>query len=142
MTTAFDLAARFVGVKEVPGKGDNPFILGMLRLDSEWPQHDEVPWCSAFMNFVAWMLRLPRSKSLLARSWLDVGLPVANPIPGWDVVIFWRGYKDDGRTGHVGFYAGTDESGNILVLGGNQGNMVSIAPYDRTKVLGYRRLKW
>lgn len=43
--TAFDLAKRFIGVKEVKGLVDNPQIMTMLKLDDEWPQHDEVPWC-------------------------------------------------------------------------------------------------
>ena len=42
-TTAYDLAMRYVGVKEVPGTKDNPIVLSMLRLDSKWPEHDEVP---------------------------------------------------------------------------------------------------
>ena len=73
--TAYDLASRFIGIKEVRGSVSNPQILSMLRLDSSWPKGDEVPWCSAFVNYPAWLLRLPRSKSLRARSWLEVGTP-------------------------------------------------------------------
>ena len=66
--TAFELAQRFVGVKEIPGSESNPMVLSMLRLDQAWPEGDEVPWCSAFVNYIAWLLRLPRSKALNARS--------------------------------------------------------------------------
>ena len=39
--TAFDLAQRFVGVREIPGGEDNPHVLAMLRLDDGWPENDE-----------------------------------------------------------------------------------------------------
>ena len=139
-TTAYDLAMRYVGVKEVPGTKDNPIVLSMLRLDSKWPEHDEVPWCSGFMNWIAWHLRLPRSKSLMARSWLNVGKPVSlsDAEPGFDVVILWRG-NPDGPSGHVGLYAGTG-SGTIKILGGNQGNAVTISEYPKNRLLGIRRI--
>ena len=94
--TAFDMAQRFVGMKEIPGTGDNPQIVSMLRLDQTWPKNDEVPWCSAFMNYITWLLRLPRSKDLRARSWLLVGRPVTleEAEPGFDVVILKRGGDD------------------------------------------------
>ena len=44
----------------------------MLRLDQQGPENDEVRWRSAFMNYITWLLRLPRSKNLRARSWLIV----------------------------------------------------------------------
>ena len=146
---AFDLAQRFVGIQEIPGKQDNPQILAMLKLDGEWPEHDEVPWCSAFVSYIAWLLRLPRSKSLRARSWLGVGTPVdlAAALVGFDVAILQRG---DGHQpgpevidapGHVGFFAGVEEwSGDVLVLGGNQGDSVSVRSFDRERILGVRRL--
>jgi len=40
--------------------------------------------------------------------------------------------------GHVGFVAGADRNGNLLVLGGNQGDAVSINRFSRGRVLGYR----
>ena len=66
----FDIAERFSGMKELAGPGeDNPMILAFLKLDADWPEHDEVPWCSGFANFAAWIARAARSKSLRARSW-------------------------------------------------------------------------
>ena len=72
-TSAFHMAQRFVGIKEAAGAASNAHILAMLHLDQKWPKGDDVPWCSAFMNYIGWLLRLPRSKSLRARSWLTVG---------------------------------------------------------------------
>lgn len=143
--TAFDLAQRFVGLKEVPGATAHPQILAMLSLDVSWPKDDEVPWCSGFANYICWLLRLPRSKSLLARSWLLVGQPVplAQARVGFDVVVLNRGGapSPDILTGpgHVGFYAGHDQS-MVTVLGGNQGDQVSLVRFKKSDLLGVRRL--
>jgi uncharacterized protein (TIGR02594 family) len=143
--TAFDVASRFIGVREVPGKKNNPLILSMLKLDGAWPEHDEVPWCSAFVNFIAFILGLPRSRSLRARSWLGVGLAVDLAKVGFDVVILKRGGGIQpgpevlDAPGHVGFFAGR-EPGKIAVLGGNQGDMVSVRLFDESRLLGIRSL--
>ncbi len=149
--TAFDIAQRFVGIKEVPGSESNPIILAMLRLDDSWPETDEVPWCSGFVNWVAWLLRLPRSKSLRARSWLQVGKPMGRfvdsaepPEVGFDVVVLSRGTNAPGpevlaAPGHVGLFAGFYKD-KVLVLGGNQSDSVSIGYYPSERILGIRRL--
>ncbi len=145
--SAYEIAQRFVGIEEVSGATSNPQVLAMLRLDASWPEGDHVPWCSAFTNYIAWLLRLPRSKSLRARSWLTVGevVPLEEALPGFDVVVFKRGSGQQpgpevtNAPGHVGFFAGV-EGKNILVLGGNQSDSVGIAPYSKAKLLGVRRL--
>jgi len=145
---AFDLAMRFAGTKEVAGAASNPMILAMLQLDQTWPADDEVPWCSAFINWIAWILRLPRSKSLRARSWLNVGMPISLNMaePGFDVIILKRGVGNQpgpeviNAPGHVAFHAGIQDLSTVLLLGGNQANGVTIAPFPRTDILGVRRL--
>jgi uncharacterized protein (TIGR02594 family) len=145
--TPFDLALVFVGIEETAGAASNPHVLSMLRLDQSWPAGDEVAWCSAFVNYIAWLLRLPRSRSLAARSWLTVGASVAleDAEVGFDVVVLQRGAGAQpgpevvAAPGHVGFYAGT-EGGRILLLGGNQGNKVSTASFPIGRLLGIRRL--
>jgi uncharacterized protein (TIGR02594 family) len=147
--TAFERAQRFVGaVYEIVGESDHPLIRWWLSLCALGLQaHDEIPWCSAFVNGVAWDLRLPRSKSAAARSWLTIGRAVSleEAQPGWDVVILKRGAGEQpgpeviAAPGHVGFYAGR-EGGWLLVLGGNQGNAVSVARFSVQDLLGVRRL--
>ena len=146
-TSAYELAQRFVGeIRERPGEKDHPFIVwchSLCGLDAA----DEVPWCSSFANGIAWILRLPRSKSASARSWLAVGVPVnhSEAVPGFDVVILKRGEGEQpgpevlNAAGHVGFFGGF-ESGRVLVLGGNQGDQVSVAPFPMSSILGIRRL--
>lgn len=147
--TAYALAQRFVGMKEIPGPKDNPFIQWSLTLCG-FPSdvHDEVPNCSAFANAIAWLLRLPRSKSARARSWLTVGTPITlrQAAAGNDVVVLKRGKPPQpgaevlDAVGHVGFFAGLEGNETVLVLGGNQGDAVSIARFDIGDVLGVRRL--
>lgn len=126
------------GLREIPGASSNPEILQMAK-DCGFTDYtnDDISWCSLFVNWVAWKALCGRSKSLAARSWLTVGVPVAEPELG-DVVIFWR-IDPHGIYGHVGFYIGR-RNGLIYVLGGNEGNMVQIEGFDPSKVLGYIRL--
>lgn len=145
--SAYDIAQRFVGIVEVPGSTANPQILAMLKLDQQWPGDDSVPWCSGFVNYVAWLLRLPRSKSLRARSWLTVGevITLEDAEPGFDVVILKRGGGDQPgpdvieAPGHVGFFAGVDGE-NVQLLGGNQSDSVRLSSYPKSRLLGVRRL--
>ena len=157
--TALSLAERFLGLEEVEGHTSNPQILAMLRLDQKWPAGDDVAWCSALVNYIAWLLDLPRSHSLGARSWLKVGTPVSltsavgdvhvpHPLaePGFDVVILKRGTGNQpgpevtDAPGHVGFFVGLESGGRVKILGGNQSDMVSVASYPVERVLGVRRL--
>jgi uncharacterized protein (TIGR02594 family) len=146
-TSAFDLAQRFIGVKETTGVASTPIVLAMLRLDASWPVGDDVAWCSAFTNYIAWLLRLPRSKSLAARSWLAVGrsVPLDQAKAGFDVVVLKRGIGAQpgpevlDAQGHVGFFAGL-EGDEVLVLGGNQSDAVTVARFPAARVLGVRRL--
>lgn len=145
--TAFDLAQRFVGIKEIAGTASNPQILAMLRLDGDWPDGDHVPWCGAFLSYIAWLLRLPRSKSLSARSWLNIGTPITieEAEAGNDVVILKRsgenqpGPAELNAPGHTGFFAGREGS-NVLILGGNQSDAVNISRFPVERILGIRRL--
>lgn len=148
--TTFQLAERFVNTKEVAGLSDNPLIVAMLRLDNPGITHDEVAWCSAFVNFICWMWRLPRSKSLAARSWLGIGeviqLREATVDPPC-VVILKRGEGEQpgpevlAAPGHVGFFAGADFAAKMVsLLAGNQSNSVNVQTFPISRILGVRRL--
>ena len=146
--TIYDLAQPFIGLKEFAGERDNPYIRWAHSLCTIGEQPDEVPWCSSFLNSLAWLLRLPRSRSALARSWLKVGKPVLGPTDTpqlGDVVILKRGRGEQPgpenmtAPGHVGLFAGFDGD-HVLSLGGNQNDEVNISPYDKAKILGIRRL--
>lgn len=141
MASPLDTAMRLVGeVSERPGLADHPFILWCLEsCDHPTEVHDEIPWCSGFVNRIAWLHRLPRSKSLAARSWLGIGTAAElhAAIPGFDVIVLKRGTNP--LQGHVGWYAGR-ENDHVLICGGNQSNDVTVASFPADQVIGVRRL--
>jgi uncharacterized protein (TIGR02594 family) len=147
--TLYQLAERLVGeVTERSGSATHPFIAWCHEMTMGQDVEDEVPWCSSFINRLAWFCRLPRSRSAAARSWLDVGVPVSidQAQPGAnDVVILKRGNGPQPgpevfrAPGHVGIYMGV-EGTRVRVLGGNQGNTVSLASFPLSSILGIRRL--
>ncbi len=147
--TLYSLAARFSGnVKEITGTGADPAIVWFIQSCDQKATSDEIPWCSGFINRMAWLLDLNRSRSLAARSWLNIGTPV--PLEearvGFDVVILKRGAgKQPGpevlqAPGHVTVYAGREPGGIILGLGGNQADGVNIGRFKVENLLGVRRL--
>lgn len=127
------LARADLGVAEVPGKGTAPVISRWLLNLKAWWQDDETPWCGVAVAH--WMrdsgIPLPKHW-YRAKGWLDWGVPLAKPLVGC-VVVFER----EGG-GHVGIVVGRDQSGFLMVLGGNQGNRVSIMPFSALRVVGYR----
>lgn len=96
----------------------------------------QTAWCAAFVNATLSKTGLDGTGALNARSFLNWGEEVTTPQLG-DVVVLSRG--TDPALGHVGFFKGFDAQGNILILGGNQGDEVSVKSYNADRLLGYRR---
>lgn len=129
---------RMYGLKEVVGKEHNPDILAMFaEIGFGYVQDDETAWCSTALNYICKKLGYERSGSLAARSWLKIGTKILEPTLG-DIVVFWRESPSSWK-GHVGLFISQDID-NVYTLGGNQNNSVSILPYPRDRVLGYRRV--
>jgi uncharacterized protein (TIGR02594 family) len=126
-------ARRHLGAREISGRKHNPLILRWWTLIRAPFTDDETPWCAGFVGGVLESCELRSSRSAAARSYLKWGRALASPRPGC-IVVFERGPK----FGHVGFVVGADRAGNVLVLGGNQGDAVNIKPFARGRVLGYR----
>lgn len=161
--TAFDIASRYLGTRELPGRLDNPHILAWLMdagvgdpRQASALYHDEVPWCGAFVGHIVRLcgLSIPQLPAR-ARSWLRAGMPieVKEARVGWDLIVLQRGdgLQPDAMTldapGHVGFFSGWDveagapfEPKAVRVLGGNQSNSVSVAGFPLARILGVRRL--
>lgn len=142
------VAQRFIGTHELAGDvRNNPFIVWALSLCGLPDVADEVPWCSAFVNAIAFTLGLERTHNAAARSWLGAGVEIqpALAMPG-DVVILTRGSgrQPDASVrsapGHVGIFLNR-HNGDVQIVGGNQGDAVSIASFPVADVLGVRRLR-
>lgn len=126
-------ARKYIGLKEIPGPKHNKTIQAWLHSLKAWWNDDETPWCGVFVAHCmqATGNQIPKNW-FRAKSWLDWGVKSDIPKLGC-VVVFYRV-----GGGHVGFVVGKDNSGRLLVLGGNQGNQVSISPFDMSRVDGYR----
>ena len=94
-------------------------------------------WCAGWVNAALKQGGLEGTGKLTARSFMDWGEAADEPQIG-DLAVFSRG-DPNGWQGHVGFYKGKDEHGNIRVLGGNQSNSVNVSSYSPDRLLGYRR---
>tara|TARA_R110002153_G_scaffold273999_1_gene446527 strand:- start:2039 stop:2641 length:603 start_codon:yes stop_codon:yes gene_type:complete len=132
------LAYSYIGQKEVPGSGSNPLILGWIKDFLGWGSDDsKVAWCAIFINTMLESSGIAGTGKANARSFLDWGRSVSSPRKG-DIVIFERGGASSWK-GHVGIYWGESSSSSIYCLGGNQSDKVSVATYNKSRILGYRR---
>lgn len=127
------IARQDIGIAETPGKETTPAIRRWLIKLGAWWRDDETAWCGVAVAH--WMREAgaPIPKHCYrARAWLDWGTALTQPTLGCVVVFERRG------GGHVGLVVGQDVLDNLLVLGGNQGDKVSIARFSPDRVLGYR----
>jgi uncharacterized protein (TIGR02594 family) len=124
-----------LGQREVSGSADNVRIRAFFR-DVGQPAslHDEVAWCSAFAGACLERAGQASTRSLMARSYLRWGAGLSDPCFG-AIAVLSRG--SDPAAGHVGFVVGeTDDQ--LVLLGGNQGDAVSVAAYPKARLLGLR----
>jgi len=130
-----DVARQYVGIEEISGPRHNSTIIGWWGKIRASFKDDETPWCAGFVGGVLEECGIRSTRSAAARSYIKHGLRLKRPAVGC-IVVFWRG-KANGWSGHVGFVVGKDKRGNLMVLGGNQGNAVNIKAFTKNRVLGY-----
>lgn len=63
-----------------------------------------------------------------------------NPVPVKDMKLGDVGVLSREGGGHVFIVIGKTPNGNVIGLGGNQGNAVTFAEFDSKRLLGIRRL--
>ena len=128
-------ALELYGVTEIVGPKHNPVILGWakeLALDKVY-NSDEIAWCGLFVATVIKRADRPVVKEpLWALNWAKWGVKADEPMLG-DILTFKRN-----TGGHVGIYVGEDATA-YHVLGGNQGNQVSITRIAKSRLYQARR---
>ncbi len=130
-----DHAWQEAGVRETPGPASNSRILQFFRdVGHADVTSDEVAWCAAFVGACLERAGLRSTRSLLARSYLDWGVPIANAKLG-AVAVLSRG-SDPGQ-GHVGFVVGAAKD-QLFLLGGNQKDAVTVQSFPMGRLLGLR----
>ncbi len=126
-------AVELLGVKEVVGPKHNPVILGWAKELGIVYNSDEVPWCGLFAAVIMHRAgRKPVDQPLWALNWNKFGVQVKEPMLG-DVLTFTRK-----SGGHVGLYVGETDK-EYMVLGGNQGNAVSVVKIAKSRLSQARR---
>lgn len=125
-----------IGVREVPGTSNSPTIMGWAqRLGSRVLGmaygSDSVPWCGLFVaQCMAEASLRPPPIAVRAKAWATWGVP-CKPQKGAVLVFERQG------GGHVGFYAGETHNA-YQVLGGNQGDAVSLALIVKDRCVAVR----
>jgi uncharacterized protein (TIGR02594 family) len=135
------IAKSLIGQKEILGKRDNPIIMLMFRtLGHDWVEHDETPWCAAYVGYCLEEAGIRSTRKLNARSYENYGQLVYKPgkkgklsdARAGDICVFSRG--NSSWQGHVAFYV-RQTSKSIYVLGGNQGNAINVKPYSKSRLV-------
>jgi uncharacterized protein (TIGR02594 family) len=128
-----------LGVAEVQGSTDNQRILEYLATTTYGGTlHDEVPWCSAFVNWCLRQAALAGTSSAAANSWMHWGKMLSEPQAGC-VVIVGRQDPNNHNAAHVAFFVKASQDGKqIDLLGGNQHDSVKVSSFSVASVLGYR----
>lgn len=136
------IARRFDGIAEIKGPHHNSAILDLLDAadgttgDGKTVQgirDDETPWCASFVSGVFELAQIPSARSAWARSYLNWGIKLPGPAIG-AVAVLERGPT----SGHVGFVVGQTAAGDLVLLGGNQADMVRLSAFNVQRVIGYR----
>lgn len=125
-------AIRELGTREIAGPSHNPRIIGYHQSTRLAAKTDETPWCASFMSWIMVEAGYSSTRSAAASSWADYGVPCV-AVRGAIAVFRRKGGH------HVGIVAGVPNvAGFVWLLGGNQGNAVSIARYKTSDLIGYR----
>ncbi len=131
-------ARLFIGLREVPGPGSNPSVIRLANRLAPWIRsfytNDGIAWCGLFCASMLTdaMPAAPIPKNpLSALAWATWGVPLAEPCLG-AVMVFKRP-----SGGHVAFYEGEDTT-HYHVLGGNQGDKVSVMRIEKSRCVAVR----
>lgn len=129
------IATAETGVRTFAPGASNPRITEYHAHTNIQGYDDKASWCSSFVNWALAQAGIQGTGSALARSWLEWGEPLSEPVPGCIVVLS----REDpgGWKGHVGFFLRADAQ-LVHLLGGNQLEQVREHFYPLSSVLGYR----
>ena len=127
-TPWMDTAMSQLGVTEIPGAKHNPAIIGYHATTGKF-KTDEVPWCASFVNWSLESSGISSLGSASAFSYMRFGNKLDQPAYGALAIM---------KYSHVGFVAGLNSDGRLILLGGNQGDAVNLSPNAMSQVKGYR----
>ena len=131
-------AQQELGVREAPGKTNNPTIIQYGReAGIDWFADDSIAWCAVFVNAMLVRTGYPSTKSALARSFIEYGTPLSKPVPG-AIVVFPRGSNP--LYGHVGIVESVG-NGTVTLINGNISDEVRRSTF-RTSTILPNGIRW
>lgn len=131
-----EVAKTYLGLREIKGPVHEAKIVELFRLCGHgWVRDDETAWCAAFVGGVFAKCGIPGTGKLTARSYERWGQKLSTPIYGCVGVKARAGGAS--WQGHVGFVVGASAD-KIILIGGNQSDMVSIAAFPREDFTAFR----
>lgn len=123
-----------IGLREGAGSADNQQIIDWAKdeggaIAGEYT-HDSIPWCALLANHILTKVGLKGTETLwaldFAGKWPSVQL--SGPAVGAFAPMLRNG------GGHIICVVGRDQHGNVMGLGGNQGDAVSVAPFATSRL--------
>ena len=130
------IARGYLGEREIKGAVDNPRVVELFaQAGHAWVHDDETAWCAAFVGGVLAQAGLPGTGSLAARSYEAWGVALTGPVYG--CIGVKRRTGGAAWQGHVGFVVGANDL-EVILIGGNQGDAVSIAAFPRRDFTAFR----
>jgi uncharacterized protein (TIGR02594 family) len=128
-----DAAKKYEGIREIKGPKTHPTIEKWLIELGAWYKDDETPWCGTFCAAVMRDCSFSYPKVYMrALDWAKWGYDCKRPILGCIAV------KERKGGGHVTIVTGVDSMGNLLCIGGNQGDKVCIVKYGEKDFQAFR----
>ncbi len=130
-----------ISVKEARGSADHPRVVWYHSHTAAGEASDATPWCSSFVCACLEECGVRSTRSKAAKSYLSYGDDVIdNPTFGDIVVMDRGGWFKGSNLHHVAFWAG-ETATHVILLGGNQDDMVCKKEYPKGQVEAIRRPK-
>lgn len=128
------IARKYIGTREIKDPKHSSLITGWLVKLGAWWRDDETTWCGVAV--AAWMSEagLPYPKHWYrAKAWSEYGSNLrSDKVAPGAILVF-----DRAGGGHVGLYVAEDNL-YFHVLGGNQGDAVSISRIAKSRCTAIR----
>lgn len=126
-----------IGVREIVGAQHNPRVVDYWSIGRVPLQvnDDETSWCAAFVCAAIEAAGTRSARTPRARGFADS--PHTVPCDARLGAIVVLSSSRGAASGHVGFLTGIG-NGQLILLGGNQGDRVCEAPFSSTKLVALR----
>lgn len=129
-----------IGLREIKGTHHNPTIINWLdemgQFSNEaraWWRDDETPWCGLFAGWI-----MGKSGRYVVKEWYRAKAWASSLMTKLDMPAYGSiAVLSRQGGGHVGFVVGINARGQIMLIGGNQGDMVQISAFDASHIDGY-----